>query len=74
MALLGAPSLGQLLLYLILQAFAVPVLTFTFGTIGWLLLNVLGSYWDARAWLYCCIGVGLPAACLVAWQIKRPSP
>ncbi len=67
------PSMRDTMLYLILCAFSFPVLTFTGGTLGWLVFNILTSFrhWDAETWLNSCAWFGLPFAAIGTWWVRR---
>lgn len=67
------PSVRDTFLYLVLCAFSFPVITFTGGTLGWLLLNLATnfSHWDPESWLGSCAWVGLPLASIGSWWIRK---
>ena len=67
------PSIRDTFLYLVLCAFSFPILTFTGGTLGWLVLNLVTSFshWTPESWLSSCAWVGLPIATVGSWWIRR---
>lgn len=63
-AMLVAPSLRGAFVGLVIESFAIPVLTFTVGAIGWILASSVWPSlgWSARSYLICCTVLGLPVA------------
>jgi len=67
-----APALRVRLLEIVVEAFAVPVLTFSIGFMAWMCWSSLrGTSSDTRTYLLCSSFVGLPIALGILWWIRK---
>lgn len=66
-----APKIANVFAFLIVALVIIPIVTVSFGSIGWVFVNIFssGSHMNIQSWMTCLGFIGVPGALAISFYV-----